>query len=539
MAAVSTTGRPLARARHGMVATPHRLATEAGVAALAAGGNAVDAAIAAAAAIAVTYPHMNGVGGDNFWLLFDAAHARSVGIDASGRAAAGATLASYRAAGPAMPRRGGRAALTVPGTVSGWGAAHRYSVGTMGSRATWASLLAPAIRLARDGFSASPNQVRTSAAFADLFSSDARVEVRATLWPIYHPDRLNGGPFVQRDLARTLETIAGDGAEAFYRGPLARRLAEAAAALGSPLREEDLTQHTADLVVPLHLAYRGGEAVAMPPPTQGFAALSILGLVEGFPLSSLDDADYVHLLVEATKLAFADRDRYLADPAAVAVPVEACLAPDRLARRRARIARDRALPLDSRVLGGDTVAIVTADGGGNAACVIQSLYHEFGAGIVAGDTGIVLQNRGTFFSLDPDHPNALAPGKRTAHTLIPAMYLRQGWPHLVYGTMGGEGQPQTQAALLTRVLERGLDPQAAVEAPRWLLGRTWGDESRALRLEARFDERVVQDLRDRGHDVVVVDGWSDLMGHAQMIRVTDDGLEGASDPRADGVAAGI
>jgi len=170
--------------------------------------------------------------------------------------------------------------------------------------------------------------------------------------------------------------------------------------------------------------------------------------------------------------------------------------------------------------------------------VIQSLYWEFGSGVIAGDTGILLQNRGAFFSLDPSHPNRLAPRKQTAHTLIPSMYLVNGRPHLVYGTMGGEGQPQTQAALVTQSLDRGLGPQAAVEAPRWLYGRTWGDETRALRLEARFGNDVSESLRSRGHDVEIVEDWSDLMGHAQLIRIDPDGLRGGSDPRADGAALG-
>jgi oxamate amidohydrolase len=195
--------------------------------------------------------------------------------------------------------------------------------------------------------------------------------------------------------------------------------------------------------------------------------------------------------------------------------------------------------VDGPPAAGDTIAIVTADARGNAVSLIQSLYHEFGAGIVAGDTGVLLQNRGAFFSLDPAHPNRLAPRKRSAHTLIPSMYLVAGRPRFVYGTMGGEGQPQTQAALVTRLVDRGLGPQAAIEAPRWLLGRTWGDASRALRLESRFDEATVESLRRRGHDVQVVEPWSDLVGHAQVIRVDVDGFAAGSDPRADGGAAGF
>jgi gamma-glutamyltranspeptidase/glutathione hydrolase len=247
--------------------------------------------------------------------------------------------------------------------------------------------------------------------------------------------------------------------------------------------------------------YRGGEAVSLPPPTQGFAALAILALLDGFDVGALDDADRVHVVVEATKLALEDRNRWLADPAFVNVPVARALDGARLARRRALISRRAARPLDAVTADGDTVAIATADGEGNAVVVIQSTYHEFGAGVVAGDTGVLLQNRGAFFSLDPRHPNHLAPGKRTAHTLIPSMYLVDGRPRLAYGTMGGDGQPQTQAALVTNALDRGLGPQAAVEAPRWLLGRTWGDPTRALRLESRFAPGVIETLRARGHEV--------------------------------------
>jgi gamma-glutamyltranspeptidase len=530
---------PEAHATRGLVATPHVLASDAGLGVLRAGGNAVDAAIAAATTIAVVYPHMNSIGGDNLWLLYDAGRGRLRGLNAAGRAAAGATLDAYRTRfGSTIPARGGAAALTVPGAVSGWWEAHTYSRDVMGSPVKWSALLDGAATHARDGFPASAGQRRVTAGARDLFADGADAEVRRTLWPVYHPDRLATPRFVQAEMAATLARIADGGAEEFYRGDLAHRIVRGATRAGSPLTARDLADHRADWVEPIGVPYRGGRAVSLPPPTQGFAALAILGLLEGFELGALDDADHVHLVVEATKLAFEDRDRYLADPAFVDVPVARCLDPERLARRRASIARRRARPLDARTAEGDTIAIVTADGDGNAAVVIQSTYHEFGSGVVAGDTGVLLQNRGAFFSLDPAHPNCLAPGKRTAHTLIPSMYLVDGRPRFAYGTMGGEGQPQTQAALVTRVVDRGLAPQAAVEAPRWLLGRTWGDTTRALRLEDRFGAAVADTLRARGHDVQVVEGWSDLMGHAQIVRLDADGLTGGSDPRADGAARG-
>ena len=531
---------PEARARRGLVATPHALASEAGRDAFRRGGNALDAALAAAATIAVVYPHMNGIGGDNVWLIYDAGRRQLRALNAIGRSAAAVDRAAYRARfGAAIPPRGGAAALTVPGAVSGWWQAHVHSRDVMGSALTWKALLEHAVTHAREGFPVSPGQRRVTAAARDLFAGQPDDDVRRTLWPVYHPDRLAGERFVQRDLAATLARIAEGGPEAFYRGELARRLADGAARSGSPLTLADLAEHHADWVEPLRVRYRGGEAASFPPPTQGFAALAVLALLEGFDVAALDDADHVHLAVEATKLAFEDRERYLTDPTAVDVPVARCLDPERLARRRARIAPRAARAAEARPAGGDTIAIVTADGTGNAVALIQSLYHEFGAGVVAGDTGVLLQNRGAFFALDERHPNRLAPRKRTAHTLIPSMYLVDGRPRFVYGTMGGDGQPQTQAALVTRVIDRGLGPQAAVEAPRWLFGRTWGEASRSLRLERRFAPGVADELRRRGHDVQLVEDWSDLMGHAQLIRLDPDGLVGASDPRADGAALGV
>ncbi len=542
MGAVPTPTRwPETRANLGMVASPHRLASEAGLAALAAGGTAADAAVATAATIAVVYPHMTGIGGDSFWLVYDS-HRRTVaGLNAAGRSARAAELAEYRTRfGMTIPVRGGAAALTVPGAVSGWWAVHEYSRTRLGSPLGWRTLLEHAIVHAREGIAPSPGQRRVTAAAHDLFSDGAPDEVRKTLWPGYHPHRLNTERFVQADLGRTLAAIAEGGADEFYRGALARRITAAAEALGSPLRAEDFSAHRAEWVDALRVPYRRGEAVSFPPPTQGFAALAILALLEGFDIAGLDETEYVHVLVEATKVAFEDRDRYLADPTVVPVPVDRCLDLARLARRRERISRRRAATPEGagRAAGDDTIAIVTADAAGNAVAVIQSLYHEFGSGVIAGDTGVLLQNRGAFFSLDPAHPNALAPRKQTAHTLIPSMYLVGGRPRLVYGTMGGEGQPQTQAALVTRIVDRGLGPQAAVEAPRWLWGRTWGAASRDLKIEARFGAEVVDGLRARGHEVRVVEEWSDLMGHAHVIAIDADGLRGGSDPRADGAALG-
>src|SRR5437667_356713 len=429
---------PETRATRGLVATPHALASEAGVAILKRGGNAVDAAIAAATTIAVVYPHMNGVGGASFWLIYDIRRGALRALNAAGRSAAAADLDRYRARfGAAIPVRGGAAALTVPGVVSGWWEAHALSRDLLGSPIDWRTLLEDAIARARDGFPPSPGQRRETADADDLFGAAAAADLRQALWRIYHPALLARERFVP------------------------------------------------------------------------------------------------------TELAFEDRDRYLADPTFAPVPVDHCLDPARLDAKRRQISRRVARRARGAAIEGDTIAIVTADADGNAVSLIQSLYWEFGSGVIAGDTGVLLQNRGASFSLDPAHPNRLAPRKQTAHTLIPSMYLVDGRPRLVYGTMGGEGQPQTQAALVTRILDRRLGPQAAVEAPRWLYGRTWGEATGALRLETRFGDGVTESLRERGHEVEVVEAWSDLMGHAQLIRIEPTGFTGASDPRADGAALGF
>jgi gamma-glutamyltranspeptidase/glutathione hydrolase len=530
------------RAPRGMVASPHVLASGSGVAALRAGGNALDAAIAAAATIAVVYPHTNGVGGDNFWLIYDATSSRLTALCGAGRSARAASIEWYAGRGirDAIPARGGPGAVTVPGVVDGWWQAHQYSTRRMGSALPWKSLLADAVAYAREGFSASDGQRVAPPLEPDLFGPTAIPEIKRDLWPLYHPDALTQGPLVQRDLALTLEAVRDGGPDAFYGGDIARRIAAAAAKAGSPLAVEDFAEHRSDWMEPLRIAYRKGQAASFPPPTQGMSALAMLGVADGFDVAELDEADYVHLLVEAAKLAFEDRDRYLTDPAWMEKSPKELLAPERIAQLRSRLDMKRAAPTAAAgTAGSDTIAIVTADAQGNAVSLIQSLYFTWGSGLVAGDTGVVLQNRGSFFSLDAKQANALAPGKRTMHTLIPSMYLEGGRPRFVYGTMGGEGQPQTQAALLTRRIDRGLGPQTCVEAPRWLYGRTWGTPSRALNLEGRYGRDLVADLAARGHDVKVGEQWDDLFGHAHCIWLDPDGgLVGGSDPRADGAALG-
>lgn len=355
------------------------------------------------------------------------------------------------------------------------------------------------------------------------------------------------------ELAGSLETVATEGARrGFYEGPLAEELASAE---GSPLSPADFAEFEAEWVEPLSTTYRGYTAYNFPPNTQGFAALQVLNLLEGFDVESWGDgtADYYHHMAEAVKVAFADRDEWLTDPEYVDIPLETLLSKEYADERRELIDPENALDMasvepgieftdaDRNAPGGDTVYFTVVDGDGLAVSLIQSVYYDFGSAVMGGDSGIILQNRGSFFSLDPDHPNRLEPGKRTFHTLIPAMLTCDGEPYLCYGTMGGEGQPQTQAAMITRLVDFGYDVQQAIEAPRWLMGPTWGTDTRDLSLEGRIPEEVVSELDARGQPTTVLDDWDDNMGHAQAIRI-DPGtgyLEGGADPRGDGAAQGF
>lgn len=531
-----------------MVTSPHHLATQAGVDVLRRGGNAVDAAIATAATLAVVYPHMCTIGGDGFWLIFNAATGELRGLNASGRAGERATLAFYADRGLSrIPPRGYLAANTVPGVLSGWEAAHRYAAASMGQGLPWDRLLGFAIDYAEAGFPVSPHLafwLQAAVAADGEGHAPRRFDgfARTYLKPGGAPHGLGEVMRLPR-LAATLRRIAGDGAEAFYRGPVARAIVADLRANGGVLTEGDFARHTADWVAPIQVPYRGFTACNLPPNTQGMASLAILNIVNNFDMAALGEgsADHCHLLVEATKLAFADRDRHLTDPDFADIPLEFLLSPEHGRNQAARIdpgtaAREVGL-CDPR---GDTVWLGVVDEAGNAVSLIQSIYHDFGSGIVAGDTGVLLQNRGCYFSLDPAHVNRLEPGKRTFHTLNPAMLLREGRPYLVYGTMGGEGQPQTQAAIVTRVVDFGLSPQDAVNAPRWLHGRTWGAASNDLRMEGRIGPDVAGELRRRGHPVKVVEAFTDIMGHAGAILVDPaTGVRhGATDPRGDGQAAG-
>ncbi len=524
------------RARRGMVTAPHHLAARAGLRVLEDGGNAIEAMIAAASTIAVVYPHMNGLGGDNFWL----AHAPGrdvVGIDACGAAAGLADPDFYAAAGlHAIPTRGPLAALTVAGAVSGWQRAYELSRGHWGGKLPLARLLEDARFYAEDGIGVTRTQAentrtkRTELADVPGFAETYLVDGQ--------PPR-EGALFRQPRLAATLDHLARAGLDDFYRGDLARSLTRDLEAAGTPLRLADLERHQALDVQPLSLDVAGHQVFNMPPPTQGLASLILLGVYARLGVKEAEGFDFVHGLIEATKRAFRVRDAHVTDPAYMSVDPASILTGAALDAMAADVDRDRALVWPEPAKGGDTVWLGAIDGEGRAVSFIQSLYWEFGSGTVLAESGLVWQNRGTSFSLAQGHHNRLAPHRRPFHTIQPALARLSDGRVMSYGTMGGEGQPQTQAMVFARHVLHGQGLQAAVTAPRWLLGRTWGAATAGLRIESRLDAAVIEKLRAAGHDLDVIGPFDEVMGHAGALEYHADGLiEGAADPRGDGQAAG-
>ena len=530
---------------NGMVTTPHYLASQAALEVLQKGGNAVEAAIAAASTIAVVYPHMNSIGGDNFWLIYNAKTKEVKALNSSGRAGENVTIDFYQKAGFAkIPARGPLAANTVPGAVAGWGEAHSYAESEIGNSLAWSELLQRAIRYAKEGFPLTESQ-----AYWTTVNLEDDLEFRALqrfdeFARIYLKDGESpqpGAVFKQTDLGKTLQYIAENGAQSFYDGEIAQKIVSDLERLGGLLTLNDFKRHTSDWVKPISVDYRGYKAYNLPPNTQGMASLSILNILNHFDFNEIEEgsAGYYHLLVEAIKLAFVDRDQYLTDPQFSNIPLDDLLSPER-GEKLANIIKENLRakelqPLDAK---GDTVWFGVVDNEGNAVSFIQSIYHEFGSAIIPEGTGVILQNRGSFFSLDETHVNCLMPGKRTFHTLNPAMLLRENQPALVYGTMGGEGQPQTQAMLVTRIIDYEMSVQAAIEAPRFLYGRTWGASSNSLKVENRISEQVRAALEQQGHHLEVLSDFTDTMGHAGAIYIDSDTNVkfGGTDPRSDGAA---
>ena len=521
-----------------MAVAPHALAAQAALAVLRDGGNAVEAMIAAAANIAVVYPHMNSIGGDAFWLIHVPGQPPRA-IDACGASAAAASLGWYAARGvtKSIPFRGGIAANTVAGTVSGWNAAHEFSKRELGGKLPLDRLFADAIHYAENGIAVTRSQNATTATKLDgLIGTHGFDETFLS----HGAPPVIGSIFRNKRMGATLRRLARAGLDDFYRGELGESLARDLAAAGSPLALADLREHQALWRTPLALKHSLATLYNMTPPTQGVVSLLILGILDELDIGKMNpaSADYVHLCVEATKQAFGVRDRHITDPAFMSVDAQSLLAPAAVHDLAAKVDRNKAAPWGAGKGPADTVWMGVIDGAGRAVTFIQSTYHEFGSGVVLKDSGIIWQNRGCSFSLDENTLNALRPKRKPFHTLNPAMALFDDGRSMVYGNMGGDGQPQSQSAVFTRYALFGMNPQEAVSAPRWLLGRTWGQVSDTLKLEARFPAHVVQALKDLGHDVEVLQDWDETMGHAgAIVRHANGVLEGGADPRSDGAVA--
>ena len=526
--------RAVCRSERGMVATAHYLGSGAALDVLKRGGSAVDAAICAAATLGVVLPHMIGIGGDAFWLIYDARSGKVHALNGSGPCGRNIVASSYMPEGR-IPHRGPRAAITVPGAVDSWRLAHERF-----GRLAVAELLQPAIDYARKGSPVS-NDLAT-------WIHDDRHELAsdpgaAQIFLDNGQPYLAGMRLRQSALAGTLERMASRGLRSFYDAA-GRSIATYLDQIGGALTSEDFADYAARWVDPITTRYRGFDAFQLPPPSQGIAGLLILNFLEGLDLRRLGPTspEFYSALIQATKWAFEKRDRHLADPLFHSIPVPELLDPRLALAERATWLTQRQRETVSPPSGSDTTFICIADDEGNAVGMVQSLYFDFGACVVDPESGVLLQNRGSFFSLDPEHPNYLKPGKQSASTLMSGMLCKDGQPYLVYGSQGGEVQPQAQTALVTRVVDFGLDVQSALDAPRLLYGRSWGDASNQLLLEGSAPDAVFDGLRHSGHPVERV-GWPHpRMGTAQAIRLKGPWspfFEGGADVRGEGVALGF
>ncbi len=526
------TNRPDVRGSRGAVSAGHPLAAQAGLQALHDGGNAVDAALTMAAVLAVVRPHMNGVGGDAFVFVWEAATREVHALNGSGRSGALATPDFFRGAGlDEVPERGGKA-VSVPGAVAAWIDVHER----FGTR-DLTELLAPAIHYAREGFPVSARLAADIAAQGGPLNTAGK----AQYMPGGAPPPV-GSLFKNPALARTLERIAAHGKDGFYTGPVADRIARFVAGEGGHIRAADLAAHTSTWVDPLRAEYLGHDFLVFPPNTQGLAQLQLFTMARSHDLErqQRNSAPYLHTLIELKKLAFADRDRWAGDPEHMDLPVDQLLDPGYLGRRARLISPEMAArevppgigdalpePADTDD-SGDTVYLTVVDADGNAVSWIQSLYAGFGSGLFEPETGVMLHNRGALYTLQDGHPNQVAPHTRPYHTLTPMMVLRDGDFAFTMGTPGGDSQPQTLIQIVNNLLVFGMSPQAAIEAPRF---RSYGGVR--VDMEDRMPAQSVARMRAMGHDIRLIPGWTATFGGAQMImRDPESGtLVVGSDPR--------
>ena len=517
-------------ARNGLVATSQPLAAQAGLDVLKAGGNAVDATIATIATLCVVEPCFTGVGGDAFALIWLAESGKLVGLNASGPAPQKLTADLLRQQGHDTMPALGPLAVTVPGSIRGWQLAlERY--GTMGLD----SLLARPIAYARDGYAVSQYIARAWA------RSTEKMSVYPNSKRVWLPDGRAPRPaelFRNPEFASTLQTLAQDGFDAFYTGEIGRQIAQCVQAAGGVLTEDDLANYQAEWVEPISVNYHGYTFHEIPPNGQGLTALLAFNIAAGFDLNAMGygTADYYHTLIEAIKLAFADAHAYIADPKQATIPLTGLLSHEYTRQRRSLISPQQAQTPQCGYppRHGDTVYLTVADGQGNMVSWIQSLYMGFGSGLTAGTTGVQLQNRGANFSLEPGHPNEVAPGKRPYNTIIPGFITKDGQPFSSFGVMGGFMQPQGHLQVGMNLVDFGMDPQTALDAPRF----NWQHDKQVM-LEATVADPIREDLIHRGHQLTPKDQRMYFGAGQAIVRDPDSGvLIGGSEPRVDGSAVG-
>jgi gamma-glutamyltranspeptidase / glutathione hydrolase len=528
-------GRSVVRATQAMVASSQPLASQVGIEILKRGGNAVDAAIAVAAMLNVTEPNMTGIGGDCFAMIYSPKTRKLEALNASGRCPRALTLNHFTAKNITQMPLSGMETITVPGAFDGWLTVHE-KYGSM----KFADLMAPAISYAENGFPVAEKIAEDWAPEVGKLKQDGAASATYLV---------NGGAprpgtiFRQKNLAKTFRILVKGGRDAYYRGEIARAIVDYCKKNGGFLSMEDFAEQTSNWVEPISTVYRGYTLNELPPNNQGLTALLILNILEGLDIKGMrgDAVQYYHTLVEATKIAFADRNRFIADPAFAKIPVKELISKEYAAKRRALINPKRAIdpPAYGDVqMGSDTTYFTVVDKDRNAVSFINSLFNSFGSGIVAGETGIMLHNRGSGFSLDPNHPNKLEPGKRPFHTLIPAMVFKNDKLLMSYGVMGGDIQAQGHSQVLINLVDREMNLQQAIDAPRvrYISGK-------GVMLEDTLPTEVINGLVERGHERVLPPAGIKhraLMGGGQAIMIDPESgaLSGASDPRKDGIAIG-
>ncbi len=522
------------KSSNNMMVSPHWMATQAGLDIMRNGGNAIEAMITSAAVISVVYPHMNSLGGDNFWLI-NAFNNNLVGIESTGFTGQKASIDFYTSKGfKEIPSRGDLAAITVPGVVSGWMKAYNYSLKYLSGKKTLSEIFDPAIQIANSGFPV------TSTLEKNLKSKKVELINLKEFADKYYSNELTEGSIIKfPEMAQTFKLLIQNGFNDFYNGKILKKIFSDLQKTNCILTEKDFKDFHSRFVKPIHINFDDCKVYNLPPPTQGVASLLILGILNKLKHKCKSEFNFIHSVVEATKKSFILRDKYVTDPDYMKINVSDLINDELFSKLANEINYKEALEWPLKSQKGDTVWLGSSDQFGNSVSFIQSIFWEFGSGIYLPETGITLQNRGSSFSLNFDSHNALFPRRRPFHTIQPALAKFKDGRCLIYGTMGGDGQPQTQATIFLRYKELNQNLQDAINNPRWLLGKTWGQDTHNLRLEKRFDDNTISKLIEVGHEIQLVNYFDEIMGHAGAIVSFKNGLKEAGfDLRSDGLALG-